>query len=98
MDRKIRATLFIMGLNSRNSVAVLEDTPVNRGMIRKVQNFGAWGEVSDEVISQLKPRMKKNAARLKPPSKGLKSVKLSWQKGDLGYRGDKINDLIKRMM
>ncbi len=36
--------------------------------------------------------------RLSPPSGGYKSVKLSYPKGALGPRGDKINELIKRMI
>ena len=37
--------------------------------------------------------------RLHPPAKGYKSVKRPFtMKGDLGYRGDKINDLLNRMI
>jgi len=36
--------------------------------------------------------------RLSPPSKGLKSVKRPYPKGDLGYRGEKINELLERMI
>jgi len=36
--------------------------------------------------------------RLTPPSKGFKSKKLSWPKGDLGYRSKAINELLKRMI
>lgn len=36
--------------------------------------------------------------RLTPPSKGLKSVKLHYPKGDLGYRGNEINELLGRMI
>ncbi len=36
--------------------------------------------------------------RLSPPSGGYKSVKLLYPKGDAGYRGEKINDLLKRMI
>ena len=37
--------------------------------------------------------------RLTPPSKGFKkSIKNHFPKGELGYRGEKINDLIKRMI
>jgi large subunit ribosomal protein L30 len=36
--------------------------------------------------------------RLTPPSKGFKSVKLPFPKGDLGYRGKEINKLLERMM
>src|SRR3989338_808240 len=36
--------------------------------------------------------------RLTPPSKGFKSVKLHYTRGDLGYRGKEINELLERMM
>ena len=36
--------------------------------------------------------------RLNPPSKGYKSVRKFFPKGDLGYRGEKINELLKRMI
>ena len=36
--------------------------------------------------------------RLTPPSKGFKSVKEHYPKGDLGYRGKEINELLKRMI
>jgi large subunit ribosomal protein L30 len=36
--------------------------------------------------------------RLTPPSKGFKSVKNTYPKGDLGYRGKEINKLLERMM
>jgi large subunit ribosomal protein L30 len=36
--------------------------------------------------------------RLSPPSGGLKSVKLSYPKGDMGYRKDEINRLVSRML
>ena len=36
--------------------------------------------------------------RLSPSSKGLKAIRLTFPKGDSGYRGDKINDLLKKMI
>lgn len=36
--------------------------------------------------------------RLSPPSKGFSSVKAPFPKGDAGYRGGKINELLERMM
>lgn len=36
--------------------------------------------------------------RLTPPSKGLKSVNETYPRGDLGYRGKEINELIERMI
>lgn len=36
--------------------------------------------------------------RLSPPSQGYKAIRKMYPKGALGYRGDKINDLIKKMV
>lgn len=36
--------------------------------------------------------------RLSPPSKGYEPTKALYPKGALGYRGEKINELIKRMI
>ncbi|HLD41571.1 MAG TPA: 50S ribosomal protein L30 [archaeon] len=36
--------------------------------------------------------------RLSPPSKGFASVKQPYPKGDAGYRGEKINELLERMI
>lgn len=37
--------------------------------------------------------------RLTPPSRGFKcSIKQHWPKGELGDRGEKINELLKRMI
>lgn len=36
--------------------------------------------------------------RLSPPRKGLKSTRLAFPKGDAGFRGEKINELLERMV
>jgi large subunit ribosomal protein L30 len=36
--------------------------------------------------------------RLSPPSKGYKSIKLPFPKGAAGYRGKKINELLRKMI
>jgi large subunit ribosomal protein L30 len=36
--------------------------------------------------------------RLSPPSHGLRSVRLQYPRGDMGARGEKINDLLLRMI
>jgi len=41
---------------------------------------------------------KKKVIPLKPPKGGFRSVRTNYPKGDLGYRGKAINDLIKKMM
>ncbi len=35
---------------------------------------------------------------LSPPSGGLKAVRLNYPRGDVGYRGEEINNLISRMI
>lgn len=51
------------------------------------------GKVKMKEITKLKP-----VFRLTPPSKGFKSIKEHYPKGDLGYREEKINELIERMI
>ncbi len=51
------------------------------------------GQVSMKSIPKLKPIFK-----LTPPSKGFKSIKQHWPKGDLGNRGEAINELLERMI
>lgn len=51
------------------------------------------GKVSMKNIPKLKPIFK-----LTPPSKGFKSIKQHWPKGDLGDRGEAINELLERMI
>lgn len=36
--------------------------------------------------------------RLSPPSRGYRHIRLPYPRGDAGYRGDKINELLKRMI
>ena len=47
-----------------------------------------------QKVSEIKP-----VFRLTPPSKGFrKSIKQHYPKGELGYRGKEINELLKRMI
>jgi len=71
--------------------------------IKENTNFSSLDEFVDKFfnfeadltdIPDLKP-----VFRLHPPRKGFKSIKKHFKnKGDLGYRGEAINELIKRMM
>ena len=59
----------------------------------KMKNYD---ELSDALIkSQIKMKL---VFRLNPPIHGLKSTKLPYPKGDLGARGEKINELLERMI
>lgn len=90
VNRDMKDTMELLGLKHVNSLAVLPAKKETMGMIKKVENFVTWGELSEELDV--------NSRGLKPAKGGLKSIKLKYPKGDLGYRGNAINDLIKRMI
>jgi large subunit ribosomal protein L30 len=114
----VKKTFEYLNLNNKNWCLVCDNTDTNRGMVTKVKDYVTWGEVSEEIISELvskrgkatgedKPNIEfkgKNYQkffRLNSPKKGYgrKGVKLAFNLGGaLGYRGDKINDLIRRMI
>lgn len=61
--------------------------------IKQFSKAMASGEVKLKDIPGIQP-----VFRLSPPRKGFKSLKYSFYlHGDLGYRGEAINDLINRM-
>ncbi len=94
-------TLRMLRLHRKNSCAVVPKTESYLGMVHKVKDFVTWGEVNQEVSGLLSQRMGGNIAHLQPPRKGFgrKGIKVPFRVGGaLGYRGEKINDLLRRMM
>jgi len=71
---------------------------------RKLGNKRLKKEEVEEALKKLKeegkvPKTIKPIFRLSPPSKGFKkSTKQHYPEGELGYRGEKINELLKRMI
>ncbi len=57
-------------------------------------------EVAEKILKNksVKEAGIKMPLRLSPPSKGYTSVKAPFPRGDAGYRGDNINELLERMM
>jgi large subunit ribosomal protein L30 len=92
-SRDVRDTFQMLGMKKIYSAALLEENPVNLGMIKKVDNFAAWGN-ADEHTAKIIHKTK----NLKPPKGGLKSKKIRFPKGNLGDNGTKINELIKKMI
>lgn len=104
----IADTMTMLNLNTKNSIAILPNTPVYAGMVKKVKDFVTYGEISEETLKALAAK-RKNISKndqfmlftLSPPIGGFerKGIKAAFSdKGALGYRADKINDLIKKMM
>ena len=88
-------------LRRKFSCVIVESSPEIIGMLQKIKDFVAYGEISDEIYKELNQKRKTNIEnffRLHPPRGGIKS-KLSFKQGGvLGDNKDKINDLIKRML
>jgi len=105
----IIATLFNLRLRRKHACVVLEDTLSNRASAIKCKDYITFGEISDETHKLLlEKRGKKDSEgklkkffSLSPPRGGFerKGIKTPFNSGGaLGYRGAKINDLIKKMI
>lgn len=106
IEANIRETLYLLRLRKKHACAVHEKTPVIMGMLRKVKDYATYGEISEETFAEMakkrKPKDEKHPVfHLHPPRGGYgrKGIKVSFQeKGALGYRKDRIKDLIMRML
>jgi large subunit ribosomal protein L30 len=99
LNKEIKDTFDMLKLYKQNFCVVLDDSPSIKGMLKKIEGYVAWGEIDEETLKLLKG--KKKFFRMHPPRKGFerKGIKIPFSKGGaVGYRGDKINDLIKRML
>lgn len=72
---------------------------------RKLGDVKLTDEEVEKIYSEIKAGKKikeieiKPIFRLTPPSKGFKkSIKQHYPNGEVGYRGEKINELLKRMI
>jgi large subunit ribosomal protein L30 len=109
---KKKDTLEMLRLYRKNYCIVLDKRPGLLGMIRKVEDRVAWGEIDDSTLKELiekrgeKTKLQgkeqiKRFFRLNSPKGGFerKGVKTPFSLGGaLGYRGQKINELIRRML
>lgn len=104
IESDIRDTLSLLNLKKANSCIILEDNKANKGMLEKCKDYITWGELNDQTLKELKKiknSSKENLIRLNPPRGGYerKGVKKGFARGGaLGYRGKKINELIKKMI
>jgi large subunit ribosomal protein L30 len=79
------------------------DRPIDDAFVRSHSRFkSVWdlsqavakGEATMKEVKDLRPVL-----RLHPPVKGLRAIKRGYNdRGDLGYRGKAINELIQRML
>lgn len=95
---EVEDTLRMLGMKKKFTLVLLQKSDTIIGMVKKAEHMMAWGEIDSELLKEIKEKYGSEKIRLKPPKKGLRSVKSRYPKGDLGYRGAAINELIKRMM
>ena len=106
VDVHIRDTLDKLNLTRKFTCSVYDKTPAIMGMLNKVKDYTTFGEINDETLKLLEQKAKRDKKKphvfhLKPPLKGFerKGIKKPYSIGGaLGYRGESINDLIKRMV
>ncbi|MBD3164893.1 50S ribosomal protein L30 [Candidatus Woesearchaeota archaeon] len=53
LKHEIKSALNMLRLYNKNYCAVLEKTPLNLGMIRKVNNFVTYGEIEDSFFNEI---------------------------------------------
>lgn len=105
LNKKVKETLDRLRLRRKYSCIVITPTKEQEGMLKKIKNFVAFGEINEETYKKLKEKRGKKDVkgnlkpffRLHPPRRGIKS-KLHFPKGVLGNHKEKINELIKRML
>lgn len=127
VPQPVKDTLQLLRLKRKNCCVVVDNNPVNKGMLKKVKDYATWGEIDESTFKELvakrgkeyKGRLTDNKKKynykvlefdgkgykpyfcLNPPRKGFgrKGIKMAFKVGGaLAYRGDKINDLLKRMI
>ena len=98
---RVEDTMKMLNLNKKHACVIIEESPSLKGMIKKVEHLITWGEINDDTIKLLEKRKKGKGFALHPPKGGFerKGIKMPFKLGGAyGYRAEKINDLIKRML
>jgi len=96
IDKQTLVEVLRKRLRSSNNERITETS------LKNITGHNSHEELADNLLSgkvrlsnfkKLQPTL-----RLTPPSKGFKSIKSHYPEGDLGYRGNAINGLLKRMI
>ena len=86
----------------KKRLRMLGDRKVDEESLKEITDFESFEDFADALMKgkvKLKDFKKlKPIFRLNPPRHGYKAIRLPYPKGDLGDRGEKINELIKRML
>jgi len=106
--QEIRDTLKKLRLTRVNHCVVVPETETFKGLLRTAQGYVTWGEIDKDTLEALllkwgrfEGKVGIKPFRLHPPRKGYGrgGVKRQFTEGGaLGYRGEKINELLRRMI
>lgn len=53
VSSSLKNTLKLLGLDRKNKCVVIDNNPVNLGMVKKVKGYVTWGSLSDQTYKQL---------------------------------------------
>ncbi|RLG14054.1 MAG: 50S ribosomal protein L30 [Candidatus Nanohalarchaeota archaeon] len=108
VDFKIKYTLGNLRLNKPNHCIIVPENEYFLGMLKKAKDFIAYGTIDEEFAKQIDKKRKCETPdktiklyRLCPPRKGFErgGIRLGFnQKGALGNRGEKIKELVEKML
>jgi len=105
IERSAKETMHRLRIRKKYSCVVIKNpTPVEMGMIAKIKNFIAWGEITEADYKKLvDARGIKVEGKLKPffrlhPPRGGAETRLHYPKGILGDNGKDIIKLLERML
>jgi len=109
VNGKIESTMRMLRLHKKHVCSVYEKTESLMGMLSRVKDYVTYGEIDDETYKLLvekraikdKDGKVLNYFHMHPPRGGFErgGIKKPFTlKGALGYRREKINLLIKKMI
>ncbi len=101
LSEGIKETFQRLKLKKKYTCIVIEKmTDSQEGMIKKIKDFVAYGEITKETYDKLvekRGQKEKNIFRLHPARGGI-NTKKHFPKGVLGNNKQEINKLIERML
>jgi len=89
-NKKIEETLSRIRLRKKNVCVVLNETPELKGILEKINNFAAYGEIKEETLAKLiKERGKvigKSKAKIENPEKAAKEMIAGKKPEEIGIK------------
>ncbi len=96
VNQKVEKTMRLIGLKNKFNAVLLDENEKTKGILKRIKDYVSFGIADEKTINAFKD---KKVLRLKPPKGGFKrETRLSGEKGELGNKKEKINDLFKRMI